>query len=337
MKIDLIDNKIYFDNNIVKNKLFVYEGGCYDGCFWEPNAFIINKNGDFVDVYSSGNYGLSSFRDMIIRLERDKDFDEESRDHKTEVESGDIYINNNMRIAVFFDISESRDNSVLSEYGIDFMCKCCDAIEQEYNIIFALIKCPKCGDMVSYRELLFFRFMQEGGLVVRAQEFGCSECYDYCNSCEQVYDNDEMSFVNSKLEGCDYKLCDDCKKELEFQNKIFEIDIDVKRNIFTSLFIPYDSYFITVKDKAVKVSYEKQQCDFYVDVENNSLSPKKLMSKYLYSLDIIYGNGKVYSRKLNGVNYETIENGFLEGISFLSKSFTNEQLTQCIERHIKED
>jgi hypothetical protein len=43
-----------------KNTLIVYEGGGYDGCFWEPNALLFDKNGKFVSIHHSGYKGIKT-------------------------------------------------------------------------------------------------------------------------------------------------------------------------------------------------------------------------------------------------------------------------------------
>jgi hypothetical protein len=57
------------------NTLIVYEGGGYDGCFWEPNYAIINEHGDkLIDIYSSGYAGfkgdIKKFQNYIEEIER---------------------------------------------------------------------------------------------------------------------------------------------------------------------------------------------------------------------------------------------------------------------------
>tara|TARA_Y100000310_G_C20625590_1_gene785694 strand:- start:182 stop:937 length:756 start_codon:yes stop_codon:yes gene_type:complete len=45
--------------------LICYEGGGYDGCIWEWNFAVIDKNGDFQDIYSSGCSGCET----LLKLE----------------------------------------------------------------------------------------------------------------------------------------------------------------------------------------------------------------------------------------------------------------------------
>ena len=44
----------------MKNVLVQYQGGGYEGCFWEWNFFWLDKDGVFYDVFSSGRDGITT-------------------------------------------------------------------------------------------------------------------------------------------------------------------------------------------------------------------------------------------------------------------------------------
>jgi len=50
------------------NTVVVYEGGGYSGCLWEYNAFLVDRDGDFVDLMSSGHAGLYTEKDAVAAL-----------------------------------------------------------------------------------------------------------------------------------------------------------------------------------------------------------------------------------------------------------------------------
>jgi len=54
------------------NILVQYQGGGYDGCFWEWNYFYIDKAGTFHDIQSSGRAGIDNMQDAQELIEQDK-------------------------------------------------------------------------------------------------------------------------------------------------------------------------------------------------------------------------------------------------------------------------
>lgn len=52
------------------NTLIVYKGGGYDGCFWENNIALIDADGEFVDIYSSGYYGCPTREKLAEKIHR---------------------------------------------------------------------------------------------------------------------------------------------------------------------------------------------------------------------------------------------------------------------------
>ena len=43
---------------LTNNTLFIYGGGGYDGCFWELNAFLVDKSGNLHNLHKSGRLGI---------------------------------------------------------------------------------------------------------------------------------------------------------------------------------------------------------------------------------------------------------------------------------------
>lgn len=54
------------------NILVQYQGGGYDGCFWEWNYFYIDKQGAFHDIQSSGYAGIETLEAAQELIEQDK-------------------------------------------------------------------------------------------------------------------------------------------------------------------------------------------------------------------------------------------------------------------------
>jgi len=51
-----------------KNILVQYQGGGYDGCFWEWNFFCFDKDGVFHDIFSSGRCGITEKKKALDLL-----------------------------------------------------------------------------------------------------------------------------------------------------------------------------------------------------------------------------------------------------------------------------
>lgn len=55
---------------MLKNLLVEYEGGGYDGCFWQYNYFMFDDSGKFVNLFSSGYKGIET-ENQAMRVIRD--------------------------------------------------------------------------------------------------------------------------------------------------------------------------------------------------------------------------------------------------------------------------
>jgi len=56
-----------------KNVLVCYQGGGYDGCYWEWNFFYFNADREFVDIHSSGRDGITDPDDAYQRYREIKE------------------------------------------------------------------------------------------------------------------------------------------------------------------------------------------------------------------------------------------------------------------------
>lgn len=56
---------------IPNETLVLYQGGGYDGCFWEWNSFFIDKEGKFHDLGSSGYLGCDNLQKFVDNFDED--------------------------------------------------------------------------------------------------------------------------------------------------------------------------------------------------------------------------------------------------------------------------
>lgn len=61
-----------------RNRLFDWEGGGFSGCIWEPNVGLVDKDGHWIPIYSSGRDGIDQddwYRRKIENLKADFGYD----------------------------------------------------------------------------------------------------------------------------------------------------------------------------------------------------------------------------------------------------------------------
>ena len=79
-----------------RNRLFEWEGGGYDGCFWQMNQGIVDENGHWNPIFSTGRRGIDQdywYERKINALKEELGYDRrnvevqhEEREHKAEEE-----------------------------------------------------------------------------------------------------------------------------------------------------------------------------------------------------------------------------------------------------------
>ena len=187
------ENCIYLER---KNQLVAYHGGGYDGCIWEWNYALFDKNGKFHDLYSSGCCGCDTEEKLSEILDEN-----------------DTYIYD-LANGGFLEFSNKHNQSqvvkmvaVIQDYDIDidsmeFKCTHCGEIHDafcteiltdvsDYWGIGGLF----CGDC--FYSLTCFNC---GGLVSEMEELDSSGCCEYCNDnsdtreveCVKVDDDAEL-------------------------------------------------------------------------------------------------------------------------------------------------
>lgn len=167
------------------NCLVQYQGGGYSGCIWEWNYFLIDSQGKFHDIFSSGRNGISKEEQLV-----NFDFDDK-----------DVYIydlTDQKSIDEF--VKESNEDNVvmvakiLQDFGYDLHGECDD-----------------CEQLFSLSEAEHSSYKGDGGIGVVYTGIVCPECYQLgtCEDCYEYFGQEEITYIESKEIAC----CEYCAEK----------------------------------------------------------------------------------------------------------------------------
>jgi len=163
------------------NILVQYQGGGYDGCYWEWNYFYIDKQGTFHDIYSSGRKAVTSIENAEELMWADCSgtyiYDLSNKD---DIET---FSKESHAVHVSGVLQWFNDNENIEFFAVCSACEC---------------GIDSCDDMVIEDKDLF-----------------CIECYctGECPCCESYVGDTEIVKVNpDEHNGHDY-ICACCKEE----------------------------------------------------------------------------------------------------------------------------
>ena len=153
----------------MNNTLCTYEGGGYDGCFWEYNFFVFDKKGKFHDVFSSGYKGIT-----------------------TENGAKELLSNSDEQHYITDLYSEKDIDKFQREYNeglvIGITNEIVNLIEQGIDIDPIWWTCDECGKRVEYGGK-GADYAECGGIVIHPNTKLCDECY-WIQYCKEEEDNE---------------------------------------------------------------------------------------------------------------------------------------------------
>jgi len=139
------------------NVLVQYQGGGYDGCFWEWNYFVLDKAGNFHDIASSGYKGITTKEKALAYLEDD------------DKDSLYIYkLNDEEQIKEF-------DRECNAGHVVGCTNKIAELIEAGVDIDALYWFCDECGAKVNDGKATDYSGC--GGIAVQANTKLCEDCY----------------------------------------------------------------------------------------------------------------------------------------------------------------
>jgi hypothetical protein len=150
--------------------LVTYKGGGYDGCFWEWNTFLVGKDNEIFDVYSSGYAGVFDWTVKPEAFRHDR--------FLKAVEEADSVLDLNT------DEGRKEINEYIACYAYRIARKLED-LEEGYTVC---LKCCECNRYVGSTEEAFFDRGYDhgdGGVGVVNDHLVCEDCYNAlrCDNC----------------------------------------------------------------------------------------------------------------------------------------------------------
>lgn len=210
-----------------RNILVQYQGGGYDGCFWEWNYFYIDKGGKFWNIYSSGRDGIETIEQADKLLEQGI----QVNDYKWTIalKCGSYYT---------YDMSKEEDiREFVKESNVVNVTGVLQFFEDNADLgveFFAL--CSGCREKITdLSEAVLENWHGCGGIQLTADVLLCRECYQlgYCDCCREYIGETEIVEVNpDEHHGFD-RVCADCKvyHDKERREQAFE---DLRWKSFTT-------------------------------------------------------------------------------------------------------
>lgn len=201
----------------MRNTLVQYKGGGYEGCFWEWNFFVFDKNGKFHNVFSSGSRGIETEQEAWEFLQNegverpsystsdayylyDLQDEESLWEFANETNPGLVKL-----VVEWFENFGKRDKN--GNYPTELIPVPFD------NFPFAL--CSKCGEKITDPDETYLEdFRGCGGVAIQANSLYCSDCYITCEECGEYFD--ELKELD------DQYLCSYCYEEKVNDNQGIE-------------------------------------------------------------------------------------------------------------------
>ena len=186
----------------MRNKLFVYKGGGYDGCIWEWNAAVWDQYGAFRDVGSSGCTGLWTDRTL--------------RDDAAREALARLWLKEGKNDAAVIDLTKKRQVKYFyREYNAMFAYGCMEKLATEIyssqsggRKVFLFWVCTDCGHELAFDSTPAWEDSHgDGGVGTVYESRLCEECYSAgtCRKCDAYWGKTQLQ---------DYGYCVDCFKQL---------------------------------------------------------------------------------------------------------------------------
>jgi hypothetical protein len=173
----------------MKNILLQYQGGGFDGCYWQWNYCYWDKDGKWQNIYSTGRNGVKT--------------EQEAQDIVTEIQDTKCYIydlDNEKAVAEFVEESQVDSVKMVAKF-----------LYLTYHIILTA-ECDVCGCDTDIMALIPVGDESYGGLARGHTDLVCANCYceHICGRCGEFY----MNIDNFKEVG-GIDMCEFCQEEIE--------------------------------------------------------------------------------------------------------------------------
>ena len=173
------------------NILVQYQGGGYDGCYWEWNYFYIDKQETFHNIRSSGRAGIDNKQDAIELLEQD---------------ANHTYV---------YDLDNEQDIRTFSKETHAAHVSGVLQWFEDNNIEFFAV-CSVCkGHIVDMDDLVI-----DGDMLL------CWDCFSIgeCPCCEYYVGGDSIVEVNPDEHHDHSYICSDCKEDHDIERETIDLE-----------------------------------------------------------------------------------------------------------------
>lgn len=172
----------FIPKRVLKNLLVQYQGGGYEGCFWEWNYFLFDHEGKFHVIAASGYKGITTRSAALAFLKAGK-------------ESYSYRLTNKKELHAF-----QRENN--PTHVAEVVAKVNDIYPK--NVMYWV--CDECGCRVIDNEVFYSGYHGDGGIGVVGEGKFCADCYcmHTCNDCGEFQSEPMIT------DGCNYDLCESC-------------------------------------------------------------------------------------------------------------------------------
>ncbi len=159
----------------MKNILIEYQGGGYDGCVWEWNYCLVDKNGKFFNIHSSGYAGIDHKEQLKTRLT-----------NTTDKVGKDFSIYNFSNPA---DLAEFAKES--NVHGVLGCAQWVDKHDPDISDNLIPLTCSCCGEDKDSDDVEFTPddYQGDGGIGIQFNSLLCHECNSIhsCGYCGDYY------------------------------------------------------------------------------------------------------------------------------------------------------
>lgn len=184
-----------------RNILVQYQGGGYEGCFWEWNFFYISKSGEFFNIFSSGRAGIESLGDAEKTMKEDEPY---------------IY---NMGLEEEIK-SFATESNVVNITGVLQFFEDHPELEVEFFVL-----CSGCGAYITDQDdIQLENWHGCGGIESTADKLLCPECYmnGTCDCCCDYVGGVEIVEVKPEEHNDFNYVCVYCKEYHDEQREELE-------------------------------------------------------------------------------------------------------------------
>jgi hypothetical protein len=193
--------------NIPSNSLVVYEGGGYDGCFWEFNSFVKDKEGKYHNIHTTGYAGL---KDEQLT-------DEYLSEHFATKNISYEFINLADEKEILEYTKRANTSNVL-HYGTKVNL----LYNKLYQISPMVVECEMCHSIETIFNndtVIGVGLVSNGGISYSNKDIICMECYSQhtCGYCGEFHEDIKDMYLGKDGEHCIHCLP---KDEVEDEEEI---------------------------------------------------------------------------------------------------------------------